>query len=45
MRIHTKGLGVICDKKEGIKKNSLINEYSGEIYPPWHWYLKQDALK
>jgi len=34
-KVHTKGLGVVCKKVEGIEKNSLVTEYFGEIYPPW----------
>ena len=42
---YSKGLGVVCINPEGIKKNSLIIKYFGEVYPPWYWYLKQDAIK
>ena len=45
LRIHSKGLGVICKKKTGIKKNSLITEYLGEIYPPYYWSLKQNIIR
>lgn len=31
-RVHSKGLGIFCKRKEGIKCNSLIVEYFGEIY-------------
>lgn len=41
----SKGLGVVCTKREGITRNSLIVKYFGEVYPPWYWYLKQDAIK
>ena len=44
-RIHSKGLGIFCNVKEGIRKNSLLVEYFGEIYPQWLWYEKQDVLK
>ena len=39
-RIFTKGLGVVCDRPEGVKKNQLVIEYFGEIYPIWRWYEK-----
>ena len=39
-RVHTKGVGIFCNKKQGIKVNELIIEYYGEIYRPWHWYEK-----
>ena len=44
-RIHTKGVGIFCMKRDGIKTNSLVVEYFGEIYRPWHWYEKQDVIK
>lgn len=44
-RIHSKGLGIFCKRKEGIKINSLVIEYFGEIYRPWHWFEKQDVIK
>jgi hypothetical protein len=42
---YSKGIGIFCRKKEGIKKNELISIYLGEIYPPWYWYEKQDLIK
>ena len=44
-RVHSKGLGIFCKRKEGISHNSLIVEYFGEIYEPWLWYERQDILK
>lgn len=44
-RIHSKGLGIFCKRKGGIRKNSLLVEYFGEIYPQWLWFEKQDVLK
>ncbi|CAD8155749.1 unnamed protein product [Paramecium pentaurelia] len=44
-RIHTKGFGLVCVNKQGIKNNSLIIPYLGEIYQPWRWYEKQDFIK
>jgi hypothetical protein len=41
----SKGVGIFCQKEEGIKKNELISIYLGEIYPPWYWYEKQDLIK
>ena len=32
-RIHSKGLGIFCNRKEGIRRNALLVEYFGEIYP------------
>jgi len=42
---YSKGMGIFCKKKEGIKSNELINTYLGEIYPPWYWFEKQDLIK
>ena len=44
-RIHSKGLGIFCRRPEGIRKNSLLVEYYGEVYPQWLWFEKQDVLK
>lgn len=44
-RVHTKGVGIFCNMKSGIKKDSLVVEYFGEIYRPWHWFEKQDVIK
>lgn len=39
-RVHSKGMGIFCKRKEGIQPSSLVVEYFGEIYPPWLWYEK-----
>ena len=39
-KIHTKGVGIFCKNLEGIKCNTLVVEYFGEIYRQWHWYEK-----
>lgn len=44
-RVHSKGLGIFCKRKEGIPPSGLVVEYFGEIYPLWLWYEKQDVLK
>lgn len=44
-RVHPKGKGVACAKKEGISANSIICKYLGEVYPAWYWFEKQDVLK
>jgi hypothetical protein len=44
-RIHSKGLGIFCKNKNGIRNNSLVIEYFGEIYRQWHWFEKQDVIK
>ena len=44
-RIHCKGNGVRCLRKEGIKANEFIIEYFGELYPSWRWHEKEDVIK
>lgn len=45
VRAFSKGLGVVCTDPAGIASNSLVVQYFGEVFPPWLWYLKQDAIK
>lgn len=44
-RIHTKGKGARCIKKEGIKEGRFIIEYYGQVYEPWKWYEREDFIK
>jgi len=44
-RIHPKGHGSVVLKKSGLKSNSLVTHYRGEIYPPWRWGEKLDAIE
>ena len=44
-RLHPKGVGVVCVKKEGIKAGTYVQDYLGELYTPWRWYERQDAIK
>ena len=44
-RVHPKGVGVICKAPEGIEPETFVTEYYGELYPPWRWFEKQDAIK
>ena len=32
-------------RPEGIQKNELVIEYLGEVYAPYQWFEKQDAIK
>lgn len=41
--VHRKGFGVVC--KEPIKKGEFLIDFLGEIYPPWAWAEKQDAIR
>mmetsp|Transcript_26094 Transcript_26094/g.85738 ORF Transcript_26094/g.85738 Transcript_26094/m.85738 type:complete len:1200 (+) Transcript_26094:70-3669(+) len=44
-RLHPKGVGVVCIRKEGIEPNTVVAPYIGELYPPWRWFERQDAIK
>lgn len=33
------------NRENGIPANEFIIEYFGEIYSPWRWFEKQDAVK
>lgn len=33
---------VIC--RDGIPANTLVTHYRGEVYPPWRWGEKLDAI-
>ncbi len=44
-KAYSKGVGMFCNRKEGISENEFITGYYGEIYPPWYWYEKQDLIK
>ena len=41
--VHRKGFGVTC--KTPIKKGEFLVDFLGEIYPPWAWAEKQDAIR
>ena len=43
--IRPKGVGVKCVSYEGIPSGTLVNEYLGELYPPWLWFERQDGVK
>ena len=45
--VHRKGFGVVChpSNKRGIKAGELVVDFLGEMYPPWAWQAKQDAIK
>ena len=44
-RLHPKGVGVVCIRPEGLEPGTYVNDYLGEIYSPWRWYERQDAIK
>ena len=41
--VHRKGFGVVCNQP--IKKGEFLIDFLGEIYPPWAWAEKQDAIR
>ena len=44
-RVHPKGQGIVCALQQGIPPHTFVSEYIGELYPPWRWYEKTDAVK
>ena len=44
-RLHPKGVGVVCVRREGIPAGTYVQDYLGELYAPWRWYERQDAIK
>ena len=44
-RIHPKGHGSVVIGEHGLKANSLVTYYRGEVYPAWRWCEKLDAIE
>ena len=44
-RLHPKGVGVVCIRKEGLQPGMFVNHYLGEMYSPWRWYERCDSMK
>lgn len=44
-RIHPKGHGSVVIGEQGLKANSLVTYYRGEVYPAWRWCEKLDAIE
>lgn len=44
-RIHPKGHGSVVIGEGGLKANSLVTYYRGEVYPAWRWCEKLDAIE
>ena len=44
-RIHPKGHGSVVIAEHGLKANSLVSYYRGEVYPAWRWCEKMDAIE
>lgn len=37
-RLHPKGVGLVCTRKGGLQSTTFVEEYLGEIHPPWRWF-------
>ncbi|GBG33499.1 Histone-lysine N-methyltransferase ATXR3 [Hondaea fermentalgiana] len=44
-RVHPKGVGVQCTERNGLRSGTFVTEYLGELFAPWRWFEKQDAIK
>lgn len=44
-RMHPKGIGIVCVRPGGLPPGTYIQDYLGELYSPWRWYERQDAIK
>ncbi|KAL7473776.1 hypothetical protein ACHAXS_014443 [Conticribra weissflogii] len=44
-RIHPKGHGSVVIGEHGLRANSLVTYYRGEVYPSWRWCEKLDAIE
>ncbi|KAL5731042.1 hypothetical protein ACHQM5_003804 [Ranunculus cassubicifolius] len=42
---YRKGLGVVCNTKEGFAEDDFVVEFLGEVYPVWKWFEKQDGIR
>lgn len=42
---YRKGLGVVCNKKDGFTVDDFVVEFLGEVYPAWKWFEKQDGIR
>lgn len=43
--MHSKGHGIVCNKEGGFQKDEFIEQYLGEMYTPWRWFERQDAIR
>ncbi|KAK3255404.1 hypothetical protein CYMTET_35411 [Cymbomonas tetramitiformis] len=43
--IKHKGHGVVCAVKGGMETDEFLVDLLGEVYPPWRWCEKQDAIR
>ena len=42
-RIHPKGVGLMCNRAEGLPPLTFVEEYLGEVHTPWRWFEMQVA--
>ena len=40
-RVHPKGVGILCQRKEGLPRLTFVEEYFGEVHAPWRWFEMQ----
>lgn len=40
-RIHPKGVGLVCNRPEGLPPLTFVEEYLGEVHTPWRWFEMQ----
>lgn len=43
--LRSKGMGIICKSKEGIKANTYITDYIGDVYTTELWFEREEILK
>ena len=36
---------MVCVREGGIPAGTYVQDYLGELYTPWRWYERQDAIK
>jgi hypothetical protein len=44
-RVHPKGQGLLCNRRVGFRAGAFVEQYLGELYSPWRWFEKTDAVK
>ncbi|CAL8467814.1 g7352 [Coccomyxa elongata] len=44
-RIHPKGVGLMCNRAEGLPPLTFVEEYLGEVHTPWRWFEMQDIIR
>ena len=44
-RAKSKGVGLVCIRKDGIPAGEYLGPYCGELYPGWRWFEKEVAAQ